>query len=798
MSAENQVENTRSFQRAISVEFIRASGGYAVKARPNQKEPATGWDPKSNNESKSAQVLADIEYTNDNIGVQLHGDLVDVDVDGQDAHLFLTPALDAFLPSCAHVWGRKSRPRTHRVYLLKTVERFDPAAWPILKRIMRIPEVKVEIRGGAVSRGEYSLLPSSIHPSGEEYTWADIAAARATPSVAEPSVLVRGIRMAGAVAVLAPLWTEGLRQDLTMALAGFLHRVHAIALSIGDEAFSLDYDSSVHFLEVLLEVAGDDPADRIMRKRAFEATWKKAEKGLPVTGATHISDVTGDPDIVRKMYILLSDNPDVQAIDEFTNRFAVWQGQGLAVDMDMIKAGATRPFMTRRQFNDSYGHKFVSIGGKAKLLPELLWSLGAATRVQGLTFQPKGDFIVGTKQGDKINQWSGFEIEPWAEPVHRDDIHPFIEYLLDVVCSGNDLYLEWVLAWIADIFKHPDDKAGTALVLVGKQGAGKSILGHEILGKIIGDNHYSATNSVEAITSNFNVVFANKLLIQCDEATNNRQKVIAAKMKSLITDPFVKIEPKGVDAYMNPNFVRLLMTSNDIEDAVHLSDGNSDRRYTVLEVSSKYAGEVSSYWAPFVAWLRRDDTLPKIHRFLADLEYDRDRIKRPIVTRAKMVMQQNSWEPFDSWLASMVARDFPIAEESHLKWYDAPDEQSSNVIKRLEWPSYIYISALMRDYEAFCKTLPRTAFADKLNEVQMSMALNQRGLRPDSSSKRITIKEYDERKQSNVTKRVRLISAPDKKKLVSFLRTKYGFEALEEKLVEMDDVDSSPIMDAEF
>ena len=97
----NQTETqVLSMERAVSVAFIRNSGGYAVKALKGQKEPAKGWDPRMNTSAKSSQLLADIEHTDDNLGVHLHKDLVDVDVDGEDAHRYLVPALDAFLPDC--------------------------------------------------------------------------------------------------------------------------------------------------------------------------------------------------------------------------------------------------------------------------------------------------------------------------------------------------------------------------------------------------------------------------------------------------------------------------------------------------------------------------------------------------------------------------------------------------------------------------------------------------------------------------------------------------------------------------
>lgn len=781
-------EDPVSFERAVSVEFIRMSGGYAVKAISGQKEPAKGWDPRANTQAKSSQVLAEIETSNDNIGVHLHGDLIDVDVDGEDAHKHLIPALDRFLPDCGHVWGRKSRPRTHRAYLLKSMEPFDPSHWPVLARIKRIPEVKVEVRGGPVSRGEYSLLPGSAHPSGEEYAWADLARARNTPAVTTPDNLIRGIRMAGAVAVLAPFWAEGMRQEMTMALAGFLHRAKGIADAISETMFSLDEEQSLHFLEVLLEVSGDDRSDRSMRKKAFEKTWAKAEKEVAVTGATRVAELAGDDQILRKLYTLLTDNPSVATIDDFTARFAVWQGPALAVDLEAAKKGAQRPFMTRQNFASSYGHRFVEVGGKRKLLPEMLWSMSSAMRVQGLTFEPGQPSIVQADEGTMINQWAGFKVKPAVSPVSEDDIRPFLDYMWEVVAFKDRLCYEWVLAWVADIFQNPGDKSGTALVLVGKPGAGKSILGHGVLGKIIGDAHYATSNSVDNVTKNFNVSYTKRVLIQCDEATNSRQKAVAARLKSLITDPKQLVEPKGVDAYSIPSHARFLFTSNDEDDAIFLSGGTDDRRYTVFEVSPCRVGQIEEYWEPFGMWLENEDNLAAIHRYLLDYEYERKLIRRPTHTEARSRMQQSAWEPFDAWLAEMLSRGHPLSERVHNKGHKAyTGEQVPEKVDRTEWPEWVWMESLGEDYRLFLRSINdrRT----NMNAVQIGLHLKKLGLKLDDRTIRPTVKYYDDREGVMVEKRIRLSAPPSEQAIAKYLKNKYGFEVDHGDEVEFDQPD---------
>ena len=768
-------------ERAVSCAFIRSSGGYAVKVRKGTKAAESGWSPRDNCDARSSQVLAQLEDSDDNIGVHFQGRLVDVDVDGKEAETFLTPALDLLLPDCAHIWGRKSRPRTHRSYMIDGERDYNPLEHPVLRRIKRIQEVKVELRGGPKSRGEYTVAPGSIHPDGELYEWADKDKALSTPSVAPLPMLLRGIRMAGAIAVIAPHWQEGIRQELVMALSGFLHRANDLTQSIDANLFGVSKEDALTLLEVLFEVTHDDSSDLRMRRQAFEATWKKADQGVPVMGATSLAKMTGDHNIVSKLYTLLSDSPEVAEIDDFVSRFAIWQGPAVAIDRQVLRAGGDSPLMSRERLKNSFGHLFVTVADKRKLLPDMLWSMNAATRVGGLTFAPGHDEVVDTAEGSKLNQWAGFAVEPWQDPVLPGQVEPFLDYLHNVVCGADQESYDWVLGWLAHIFQTPAEKAGTALVLVGRSGVGKTFLGEQIIGKIIGDRHYIQTNAISHVVDKFNAAYTNKLLIQCDEAMSARQRVAASQLKALITDSKQRVEPKGVDVYQVPLHARFLFTSNETAEAIHLDQGYDDRRYTVLEVSPVHKGQLHDYWSPLVKWLNEDGTFAKIHRFLLDHEYDTPFIRLPIRSAAKERMQQRSWDAFDGWLAQMLSREHPLSAEAHNAWWDAPwappEGTFTSQIERVWWPTWISMEALERDFRMYVKShAPKTIL---LNETQLGKEFRARGLYPaeeSSQGQRVRVSYYDHKRESKVDKRVRVYRMFSLETLEAYMKERHGFE----------------------
>lgn len=784
-----EATNVASMQRAVSVSVIRNSGGYAVKAKPGQKDPAKGWDPAVNSETKSELLLNAIEYTQDNLGLHLHGALVDIDIDS-DAP-FLLDALDAFLPPCGHIWGRPSRPKTHRVYAVREGV-FDPAVIPLLRRLKRIDEAKIEMRGGHQSRGEYSLLPGSIHPSGEPYEWHDLGAAKSSLSVVPIEDLTSAIRMAGAVAVVGAHWVEGIRNDLLMAMAGFLHRISCIAVNAEHDGFYMNQDQSRRLVEVILDLTDDDPEDKNARLTTFDRTWDKGEKGVPVTGATTIAEITGDEEIIAKLYNLLTDNPEIAKLEEFVTRFVIWQGPGTVIDLDAVEKGSMRPLITSRaNFINSFGDRSIAFGNKKVQLASLLYSYPGTRKVAGLTFDPGEPRFVNDREGTKVNQWAGFEIKPWDEPVHDEEVELFTTYVREVLASGNEEHYAWIIGWIAHVLKEPNKRTGTALVLVGGQGAGKSFLGHRIMIPIIGQRHAASTNNVDAIVKDFNVTFESKLYVQCDEAMNSKQKSMAARLKSLVTDPFVKIEPKGVDAYMAPNHMRLMFTSNDIEDAIFLDGGRHDRRYTVVKVSSSKMND-PKYWEMMVKYTANVDNLSKIHRWLADHNYNRASIEKPLVTSAKTKMQFHSWDPIDRWLAGWIIRHHPLTDRHHLNWWDAfPDKHDGKSIDRMGWPKWVSLQPLVNDFESYQRSMP-AYLRGTADEWNVGLKMKDYGI-TTGKTRRIKIEYWDERKNANVISRPRVYEIESRRAIAEYLDDKYGTEWITKVKDENDVPEEKPI-----
>ncbi len=101
-----------------------------------------------------------------NLGVLLgapSGGLVDVDLDSPGA----VALADSHLPPTGAVFGRAGKPRSHRLYIVEPVPETRRFETPRRKVIV---ELRGHGKGG--KPGLQTVLPGSVHPSGERVEWA--------------------------------------------------------------------------------------------------------------------------------------------------------------------------------------------------------------------------------------------------------------------------------------------------------------------------------------------------------------------------------------------------------------------------------------------------------------------------------------------------------------------------------------------------------------------------------------------------------------------------------------------------
>ncbi len=246
-----------------------ARRGLAIVPLPYQsKKPVLrGW-PKL--EIAQQDIYRHLGAERQNVGVILgtrSGGLVDIDLDSPEAVRLAT----FFLPPTDAVFGRKSKPSSHYLYKCADAE-YKKFNSPLLMASQNESERKdaciVEIRVGTDMKGIQTVFPPSVHESGERVEWL----VDSEPESYSFDVLGPAVCKLAAAALLVECWHQGIRHELSIAVAGTL-------LRNGYDKFDV-----IHLIKAVCTVANDDDLrDRI---KAVEDTHdalldKRKAYGLP-------------------------------------------------------------------------------------------------------------------------------------------------------------------------------------------------------------------------------------------------------------------------------------------------------------------------------------------------------------------------------------------------------------------------------------------------------------------------------------------------------------------------------------
>lgn len=160
---------------------------------------------------------------------------------------------------------------------------------------------------------------------------------------------------------------------------------------------------------------------------------------------------------------------------------------------------------------------------------------------------------------------------------------------MDVWASNNELYYKYIISWFDGLVTNLDGINRVALAIVSKEGCGKGIL-TDFMGYILGNDSIAETVGIQAVTQKHNTIIQNKRLILVNEMSSTKDEFRSNfdKIKSLITDSHVQIDPKGIAPYRTDIMGNYILCTNHA-DSIIISE--SDRRYAVFEASDAHINE---------------------------------------------------------------------------------------------------------------------------------------------------------------------------------------------------------------
>lgn len=189
-----------------------------------------------------------------------------------------------------------------------------------------------------------------------------------------------------------------------------------------------------------------------------------------------------------------------------------------------------------------------------------------------------------------FNMFNGFRFPFRSIPEYKEppqSIDKILYHMEHIICGGNKASFEYLTNWCAHMFQKPAEKVGTAVLLASyEEGTGKNTFTN-LLMQVLGKGLYWQSGSIDSFIGNFNLHLQGKLLHIANELANYAGYNESNKLKTLITEDTINIEPKGVDPYEIHDYSRMILTSNS-DKPIRVNE--HDRRYFPLKISTAKLG----------------------------------------------------------------------------------------------------------------------------------------------------------------------------------------------------------------
>jgi uncharacterized protein DUF5906 len=363
-------------------------------------------------------------------------------------------------------------------------------------------------------------------------------------------------------------------------------------------------------------------------------------------------------------------DPVAEMVELFNKQYMVVNEAGKAVVYESaFDSMLKRKHFVRLEFNDLrklHMNRQICVGVDGKKRPIMqskaaVWLAHPDRReyIGGVVFDPSCSHV----PDNALNLWQGYEVT-----ARRGSWARMQDHILNVICDGHKDYFDYLMCWMARLVQFPAQQGEVAVVMRGGEGTGKGTLAKALL-HILGQ-HGLAISNVKHLTGNFNAHLRDCALLFADEAFFAGDRAHIGALKSLITEPYLTIEAKYKNAVQMPNFVHLMMASNEQWVIPAACDA---RRFFVLEVSSKHAND-HAYFAAILEELDNGGYEAMLHDLLTcDLTFFN--VRNVPETEGLRIQRKLSLGTSEAWWMDALHRGYVYRSELGLedhfsKWHD--------------------------------------------------------------------------------------------------------------------------------
>jgi hypothetical protein len=340
----------------------------------------------------------------------------------------------------------------------------------------------------------------------------------------------------------------------------------------------------------------------------------------------------------------------------------------------------------RNFYDDRTAFGFDPRGNAVQLGIGTLWLAHPERRkFNGMVMDPGGE------HAGYYNMWRGFSVKPV-----QGDWPLFRAHMRDVICSGDATADEYLIHWCAQLVQKPNRPGGSAVVMRGPRGTGKSTFALAI-GALVSE-HFLHLAQPGLLTGRFNAHLRDAIVVFGDEAFWAGDRAGESFLKSIVTEPTLTLEGKGKDAIIVPNMVHLIMASNH-EWVVPA--GTDERRFFVLDVNG-------------------DDRPPEYYASIRDELHHEGGLEAMLYDLLNLDLA--SWDAFTVPSTKGLVEQKLLTLDSFQSWWLRKLREGVILPGQKEWPRVVSCESVYAD---FSREQQQRRLSYIQNEVSFGMLLHK-------------------------------------------------------------------------
>lgn len=260
-----------------------------------------------------------------------------------------------------------------------------------------------------------------------------------------------------------------------------------------------------------------------------------------------------------------------------------------------------------------------------------------------------------TDEPDICNLWAGWPIEAAEGDRHdREEVRRWLEVLY-YACNESDAVFAWILKWIAYPLRYPGTKMTTSVIMHGPEGSGKNTI-WDAVRRIYG--RYGIQITQTQLEQQWSDWISARLFIVGNEVLHRQEQVQQkGRLKTLISDPTVRVERKFLPGRTEQNFANMTFLSNEL---VPLYIDPEDRRFLVIWTPPPHPDGL-----PFYAGLGEtsmsDRTVQALYHYFLTVDLTGfNAHTKPPMTQAKRDLIDASLESHQRFVRDWLADELPV------------------------------------------------------------------------------------------------------------------------------------------